>query len=223
MSATHKEEVLPKNMTGRKHLRVFRLANKFFHLFIHVYCIITVVLQNHHKTIISITIIQWLDNTEMWEKIPAPLIFIITVPTRFVLRAFLRVLYTQNHNLTCFISPASGIAFFPSGQDLLKWRQTGEINVVVGCHLSIQSHQGDVKLHSWHSWVLEALVTIDAKHVKALLSRLREGQVVFPQTHLPAMQLIDIPDKSSYTHTQVHSVITGWSRPRHKNTPLEIN
>ncbi len=43
-------------------------------------------------------------------------------------------------------------------------------------------------------------MTIDAKHVKALLSRLREGQVVFPQTHLPAMQLIDIPDKSSYTH-----------------------
>lgn len=82
--------------------------------------------------------------------------------------------------LTCFIPPAGGIASFAPGQDLLNWRQTGEMNVVGGCHLSIQSHQGDIKLHSWHSWVLEALVAIDAKHVKALLGWLREGQVVFP-------------------------------------------
>lgn len=88
--------------------------------------------------------------------------------------------WTKWSELTCLISPAGGVASFAPGQDLLNWRQTGEINVVGGCDLSIQSHQGDIKLHSRHSWVLEALVAIDATHVKALLGRLRESQVVFP-------------------------------------------
>lgn len=50
MSATHKEEVLPKiNMTGKSACMFFDWLTSFrsfFHLFIYVYCILTAVLQN---------------------------------------------------------------------------------------------------------------------------------------------------------------------------------
>lgn len=97
--------------------------------------------------------------------------------------------------LTRLISPARGIALLAIRQHLLIRGKAGEGDLITGCHVPIQPDESNVKLHGWHSGILESLVAVDAGDTEAPLTRLSESQVVLAKAHAPALQLVGVPEK----------------------------